>query len=190
MKSRLSQIRANYKELTNLSGLYDKSVRIVDNLITQIEQFSSNLAAFQSMLDTPAVLEISNINQMKSEMDLVSEMKSLVKKHESSLNTIKARFDELRVSIESVRNLSSTSMPPQHEYEDLRKLDSVITELKERWEQVAGQYASRRANLKKCLYMYHEQIKAANNEKQGLKNVKETPEAAKIVVIHILTLSF
>jgi hypothetical protein len=94
-------------------------------------------------------------------------MKVLVKKHENSLNTIKAQFDELKQTLDSVRKVSS-SVAPQQQYEDMRKFDSIITHMKERWERACGLYGVRRSNLKKCLYTYHEHIKAINNEKQGI----------------------
>ena len=110
-------------------------------------------------------------------------MKSLIKKHDSSLNTIKAHFDELRYSLESVR--SAITGVARQEYEDLRKIDAIVTQLKERWEAAVGIYGLRRSNLKKCLYTYHEHIKALNNEKLG-SNLAETKQqqqqSNKIVV--------
>jgi hypothetical protein len=100
-------------------------------------------------------------------------MKALVKKHENSLNTIKAHFDELKRALESVRSLAS-SVPSQQEYEDLRKFDAIITGLKERWERAVGVYGVRRSSLKKCLYTFHEHMKALNNEKQGLEPAENT----------------
>ena len=89
----------------------------------------------------------------------------MVKKHESTINTIKATYDELKKSIESVRN-SASSISLQ-ECDDLRQFDSLITQLKERWEKASSAYTLRRGNLKKCLYNYHEYIKSLNNEKQS-----------------------
>jgi hypothetical protein len=99
-------------------------------------------------------------------------MKILVKKHDSSLNTIKAHFDDLKRALESVRAVSSGV----NDYEDLRKFDAIITQLKERWERAVGAYGVRRSNLKKCLYAYHEHIKAINNEKQGLSATAQPNE--------------
>jgi hypothetical protein len=72
IKSRLNQIKAGYKQLTGLSGMYSKSFKHVDTLVQLVDEFSSNLARFERSLDSPPVLEINNIAQMKTEMDVVS----------------------------------------------------------------------------------------------------------------------
>jgi hypothetical protein len=85
----------------------------------------------------------------------------MIKKHDLTLNTIKATFDELKQSVDSVRNISSPNSI--QECDDLRKFDSIITKLKERWEKANAAYLQRRSNLKKALQAYQEYIKKVND---------------------------
>ena len=72
LKARLNKIRSNFKELTSLSALYGQSLKSVNELVQSIDEFAVNLASFEQILENEPVLEVNNINQMKTEMDVVS----------------------------------------------------------------------------------------------------------------------
>ena len=63
----------------------------------------------------------------------------MFKQHENDLNTIKAYYKELEVSMERVRNRQYESasslnhINEERQLDDLKKLDSLIKQLTDRW---------------------------------------------------------
>jgi hypothetical protein len=114
-------------------------------------QIEIKLAA-QSLIEN---VEIDNELMIK-EYEGLQEVKSLFKAHESDLIIMKSYYEELKLSMDKVRNQnaekskfsllsvnSPSKLSEERQSEDLVKLDQLIKQLTDRWNHSLHFYRSR-----------------------------------------------
>ncbi len=124
---------------------------LIDGFITDMCQIEIKLAA-QSLIEN---VKIDNELMIK-EYEGLQEVKSLFKAHESDLIIMKSYYEELKLSMDKVRNQnaekskfsllsvnSPSKLSEERQSEDLVKLDQLIKQLTDRWNHSLHFYRSR-----------------------------------------------
>jgi chromosome segregation ATPase len=195
-RSKLNEVKSKYQNLINLSTLYTKSFSNLDNLSKVIDEFTCDLCKIEITLASQPYLEAVDVAQMSCEIDVIRNLKKMFKQHENDLTTIKSYYQELEASMEKVRsrhfesgakgsnNTTLVHLNEQRQLDDLKKLDSLIKQLTDRWVNSINLFKNRRSKLKECLHSFEQLNQSLNTEKDKLKTIKNNREVTSTSTDH------